>query len=635
MVLVGHERYRFATAWGPPVQAAVPGVLSLPAEDELVATLVLYPHDLDLGELPILLGNVGVSVHAVDFKRLRERGGLKTLGAPPATAIVVLPPQHSALAWIADDPEVVAIMHPPVSGAALLASLRTAARVESARALTRTAREGEELLEIGRALSSERDLPTLQRLIVRKARELTFSDAGSLFVVEEHDQQKRLRFAVAQTGPDDDGVLMDALLPLSTTSIAGYVAVTGESLRIDDAYTIPESAPFRFNRAFDDKNNYRTKSIACVPMRNLQGNVIGAIQLINHKPSFHLELDSPEHTEEVVRPYDQHDERLLTALASQAAVSMENARLVDAIQNLFERFVHASVKAIEVRDKSTQGHSERVAALTVAQAEAINEIDVGPLAGLHFTVEQIREARYASLLHDFGKVAVPEYIFAKAKKLPDGRLDTIRLRFLLAIEQAKTAEDKDALRELMTKIENANEPNVVADAADETMLRAMDLRYRDVDGPRQMIEPFEYDYLTIPRGSLSNEERDRMQEHVTQSFLFLREIPWQETPWRDVPDIAYGHHEHLDGTGYPRKLKGEAIKPQVRMMTISDVFDALTASDRPYKKGMSIERALDILTKEFAQRGKVDPLLLDVFITKRLYDVTHGEDLNPLIKHVS
>jgi HD-GYP domain-containing protein (c-di-GMP phosphodiesterase class II) len=600
-----------------------------------VATLVLYPHDLDLGELPLLLGNVGVSVHAVDFKRLREKGGLKTLGAPPATAIVVLPPQHSALAWIADDPEVVAIMHPPVSGAALMASLRTAARVENARLMARTAREGEELLDIGRALSSERDLPTLQRLIVRKARELTDSDAGSLFVIEEHDSQKRLRFAVAQTGPGDDGVLMDALLPLSTTSIAGYVAVTGEALRIDDAYTIPESAPYRFNRAFDDKNNYRTKSILCVPMRNLQGNVIGAIQLINHKPKFELELDSPQHTEEVVRPYETHDERLLGSLASQAAVAMENARLVDAIQNLFERFVHASVKAIEVRDKSTQGHSERVAALTVAQAEAINEIESGPLAGLHFTVEQIREVRYASLLHDFGKVAVPEYIFAKAKKLPDGRLDTIRLRFLLAMEQARTAEDRDAIRELMLKIEQANEPNVVADAADETLQRALELRYRDVDGPRSMLDPLEYDYLTIPRGSLSNEERDRMQEHVTQSFLFLREIPWQETPWRDVPDLAYGHHEHLDGTGYPRKLKGEAIKPQVRMMTISDVFDALTASDRPYKKGMPIERALDILSKEFAQRGKVDPLLLDVFIHKRLYDVTHGEDLNPLIKHVS
>lgn len=600
-----------------------------------MATLVLYPHDLDLGELPLLLGNVGVAVHAVDFKRLRERGGLKTLGVPPANAIVVLPPQHSALAWVGDDPEVVAIMHPPVTGAALLAALRTAARVEASRALTRTAREGEELLEVGRLLSSERDLPTLQRLIVRKARALTYSDAGSLFVIEEHDAQKRLRFAVAQTGPHDDGVLMDALLPLATTSIAGYVCITGEALLIDDAYAIPESAPFRFNRAFDDKNNYRTKSILCVPMRNLHGHVIGAIQLINHKPSFDVELTSPKQTEDVVSSYDQHDERLLTALASQAAVAMENARLVDAIQNLFERFVHASVKAIEVRDKSTQGHSERVAALTVAQAEAINGVESGPLAGLFFTPEQIREVRYASLLHDFGKVAVPEYIFAKAKKLPDGRLDTIRLRFLLAMEQARSAEDKAVIQALLERIENANEPNVLADAADDTLARAMEMRYRDLEGVRPMLEPAEYDYLSIPRGSLSDEERDRMQEHVTQSFLFLREIPWQETPWRDVPDLAYGHHEHLDGTGYPRKLKGEAIKPQVRMMTISDVFDALTASDRPYKKGMPVERALDILSKEFASRGKVDPLLLDIFIHKRLYDVTRADVLNPLIKHVS
>lgn len=598
-----------------------------------MGTLVVYPQDLDLGELPILLGNAGVSIHAVDFKRLREQGGLKSIGAPPATAIVILPQQHSALAWIADDPEVVSIMHPPITGAALLASLRTAAKLESARVMRRTAREGEELLDVARSLSSERDLPTLQRSIVRKARELTDSDAGSLFVIEEHDGAKRLRFAVAQTGPKDDGVLMDALLPLSTTSIAGYVAVTGEAVRIDDAYTIAPSAPYKFNRAFDDKNRYRTKSILCVPMRNVVGNIIGAIQLINHKPSFADELRSPEHTEEIVRNYDEHDEKLLSALASQAAVAMENARLVDAIQNLFERFVHASVKAIEVRDKSTQGHSERVAALTVAQAEAVNGIDAGPLAGLHFTPEQIREVRYASLLHDFGKVAVPEYIFAKAKKLPDGRLDTIRLRFLLAIEQCKDSADRVALEALLAKIENANEPSVVADAADETLLRAMDLRYRDIDAPKPLIEPFEYDYLSIPRGSLSNEERDRMQEHVTQSFLFLREIPWHETPWKSVAELAYGHHEHLDGTGYPRKLQGDAIVPQVRMMTISDVFDALTAADRPYKKGMSIERALDILSKEFAGRGKIDPMLLDVFITKRLYEVTHAQPQDLLISH--
>jgi HD-GYP domain-containing protein (c-di-GMP phosphodiesterase class II) len=605
------------------------------ADDRRVATLVLYPNDLDLGELPLLLGNAGVSVHPVDFSRLREHGGLKMLAAPPANAIVVLPPEHPALAWISDDPDVVAIIHPPLTGAALLASLRTAARLEAARTLTRTAHEGEELLEIGRMLSSERDLPTLQRLIVRKARELTGSDAGSLFVVEEHDGAKRLRFAVAQTGPTDDGVLMNALLPLSTSSVVGYVAVTAEPLRIDDAYHISGAAPYQFNRGFDDKNNYRSKSILCVPMRNLSGNVIGAIQLINRKPSFLTELQSPAQTEDVVTAYDEHDERLLTALASQAAVAMENARLVDAIQNLFERFVHASVKAIEVRDKSTQGHSERVAILTVAQAEAVNTIESGPLAGLRFTPEHIREIRYASLLHDFGKVAVPEYIFGKAKKLPDGRLDTIRLRFLLALEQAQDVEEKAMLRDLLAKIEAANEPNVVSDAADQVLQRALDGRYRDLDGTKPLLDSFEYDYLSIPRGSLSDDERNRMQEHVTQSFLFLREIPWQETPWRDVAELAYGHHEHLDGTGYPRKLKGEAIRPQVRMMTISDVFDALTASDRPYKKGMSVERALDILTKEFAERGKVDPLLLDVFIHKRLYDATSRDVQNPLIKHVS
>jgi HD-GYP domain-containing protein (c-di-GMP phosphodiesterase class II) len=482
-------------------------------------------------------------------------------------------------------------------------------------------RELEELLAIARALSSERDLPALQRLIVRKARELTDADAGSLYVVETgEDEERRLRFAVAQTGPGDAGVLVNAILPLTATSIAGYVALTGNSVRLDDAYTIPPEAPYRFNRAFDDSHNYRTKSILCVPMRNVNGEMIGVIQLINHKPSFDLILELPWHTEEVVTPFDDHDENILSALASQAAVAMENARLVNAIQNLFERFVDASVKAIEVRDLSTRGHSKRVADLSQAQAQAINEIEAGPLADLHFSAEQVREIYYAAILHDFGKVAVPEYIFGKAKKLPDGRLDTIRLRFLLAIEQAETDEERAALRDLLAKLEAANEPNVVGSKDDGVLIEALSRRYRDAGVERPLLDPSEYEYLTIPRGSLSDEERRRMQDHVTQSFNFLSAIPWQETPWRNVPEFAYGHHEHLDGTGYPRKLAGPQIAPQVRMLTISDVFDALTAADRPYKPGMTVERALDILQKEFVDRGKVDALLFDVFTQKRLYE---------------
>jgi HD-GYP domain-containing protein (c-di-GMP phosphodiesterase class II) len=582
--------------------------------------LILYPKDLDLGDLPLLLGSAGVSMHPVDFDRLRERGGLEAIGAPPASAIVILPEDHPATGWLIDQQECVAVLHPPVARASLLSALRSAGRIAMMRSYQRTAFEGEELLGIARALSSERDLASLQRLIVRKARELTSADAGSLFVIEEHDSVRQLRFAVAQTGPGDDGVLLDALLPLTTRSIAGYVAVTGEPVRIDDAYLLGDDTPYQFNRGFDESNNYRTKSILCVPMRNIAGESIGAIQLINHKPHFAMVLESPAQTEAVATAFGDHDENVLTALASQAAVAMENARLVTAIQNLFEKFVRASVKAIEVRDKSTQGHSERVASLTVAQAEAVNGVESGPLAALHFSVEQIREVRYASLLHDFGKVAVPEYIFGKAKKLPDGRLDTIRLRFLLAIEQSRDEEERATLQALLAKIEAANEPNVVGNAGDESLLRAIGKQYRDIDGERPLLDAHEFEFLTIPRGSLSDEERNRMQEHVTQSFIFLREIPWSETPWKSVAELAYGHHEHLDGTGYPRKLAGDQIAPQVRMMTISDVFDALTASDRPYKKGMSAERALDILQKEFVDRGKVDALLLDLFINKRLYE---------------
>jgi HD-GYP domain-containing protein (c-di-GMP phosphodiesterase class II) len=587
-----------------------------------VATLVLHSDETELGDLEVLLNKAGVSVLSVDFDRLQARGGLPTIGAPPATAVVIVPEDHPALSWLLEDPETAAVLHPPVSRASLLAALRTASRVETMRAYQRMAYESDELLAIARALSSERDIPALQRLIVHKARELTNADAGSLYVIEEVEGERHLRFAVAQTGPKDEGVLINALLPLSTTSIAGYVAVTGNAARIADAYTLTFDAPYRFNRAFDDSHNYRTKSILCVPMRNMSGETIGAIQLINHKPFFGMVLESPQQTEDVVTPFDDHEENVLSALASQAAVAMENARLVDAIQNLFEKFVHASVKAIEVRDKSTQGHSERVASLTVAQAEAINRIEAGPLASLHFSTDQLREIRYASLLHDFGKVAVPEYIFGKAKKLPDGRLDTIRLRFLLAIEQAMSDEDKQSLRALLAKLEAANEPNVVGSRGDEALLDALARRYKDMSDARPLLDPSEYEYLTIPRGSLSDEERERMQEHVTQSFLFLREIPWGETPWKGVAELAYGHHEHLDGTGYPRRLAGEQIVPQVRMMTISDVFDALTASDRPYKKGMPIDRALDILQKEFVDRGKVDALLLDVFISKRLFENT-------------
>lgn len=545
------------------------------------------------------------------------------------------------------DGTVVSLVRRPLDALELLTAVQGAARIA---ALAREAEAGETLLEIGRALGAERDMPALQQLILRRARELTSADAGSLLLVEETGDGKILRFAVAQTGPQDRGTHIGATLPLTSSSISGSVALHGEVVRIADAYLLSDKSPYKFDSSFDKRTGYRTKSVLCVPMRNYRNEVVGVIQLINRKPSFDTRLTSPEYTVQVVEEFDAHDERIATALAAQAGVALENSRLVESIQSLFENFVRASVKAIEVRDVSTQGHSERVSRLTVAQAEAVNSIESGPLREISFSPQRLQELRYAALLHDFGKLSVPEYIFGKAKKLPDGRLETIRMRFLLALEQidaaaarekfdllrgnsagnsidkalaqvdARCEQARTELHGLLEGVEQANEPAVVNAAVDNALHKVMQRHYR-LDGTQvPLLDETELRYLQIPRGSLSDEERDLMNLHVTNSFRFLAALPWNTTPWPGVADIAYSHHEHLDGTGYPRKLAGDQIPPPVRMLTIADIYDALTASDRPYKKAMPREKALDILTKEFAQRGKVDPVYLDVFIEKRLFE---------------
>jgi HD-GYP domain-containing protein (c-di-GMP phosphodiesterase class II) len=647
---------------------------ALPLTQLRAKTLFVYPRGLELGEsrsvleaaniecrpadlsFPIAAAPGSSSVYMIDSERLHALGdhdaidrALSIINATGGTTIVLSEPNDFNASWLAQNEHVGGWVTRPIDPIALLAAIRNAERTLDLRDNARDLiDESDQLLQIGLALSAERDIEALERLIVRKARELTNSDSGSLFLITEQDGEKKLRFAVAQTGPHDEGKHLGALIPLSRASISGYVAITGEVLRVPDAYEIGTTREYRFNDSFDKNNNYRTKSVLCVPMRNYLGEIVGVIQLINHKPDFEMVLESPAQTEEVVSEFTDHHEHVLLSLCSQAGVAIDNKQLVDSIQNLFEQFVTASVKAIEARDPATQGHSSRVSELTVAQAETLNTIETGPAAVHKFTPDDIREMRYAALLHDFGKVAVPEYIFAKAKKLPDGRLDMIRLRCLLAIEQLqmraatrklqllKTGIPPDAdevvridettshavaeLTELAKQVESANEPRVVAEGVGEALEALLKRNYLMLGEEHPLLEPAEYEFLKIPRGSLSAEERQKMEQHVTQSFRFLREIPWKQTPWQKVAEVAYGHHEHLDGTGYPRGLRGEEIAPQVRMLTISDVFDALTASDRPYKPAMSIERALDILTKEFAERGKIDAQLLDVFIAKKVYE---------------
>jgi HD-GYP domain-containing protein (c-di-GMP phosphodiesterase class II) len=285
-----------------------------------------------------------------------------------------------------------------------------------------------ELNAIGVRLTAERDNDALLDLILTKAREITRSDAGSIYLVEESvSAPRRLRFKLAQ----NDSVQVpftEFSLPISEESIAGYVALTGEIVVVDDAYAVPEGYRFHVNRDFDIQVGYRTKSMLVVAMRTPAGEVIGVLQLINCKRDFTRPFASPEAVQLEAQAYSSSFRDLAASLASQAAVALDNSRLYNSIHRLFEGFVQASVTAIESRDPTTSGHSSRVAELTVAMATAVDRATDGPLRHVRFSADEMREIRYASLLHDFGKVGVREEVLVKAKKLHPWHLELIRQR---------------------------------------------------------------------------------------------------------------------------------------------------------------------------------------------------------------
>ncbi|HEX9082208.1 MAG TPA: HD domain-containing phosphohydrolase, partial [Holophagaceae bacterium] len=306
---------------------------------------------------------------------------------------------------------------------------------------------------------------------------------------------------------------------------------------------------------------------------------------------------------------------------------------------------NASVTAIEARDPSTSGHSNRVAELTVSLAEDVNRTPNGPYGGIHFTPIQIREIRYASLLHDFGKVGVREQVLVKAKKIEGERLESIFQRLhqrtleamrdrLLEAWSRGTAFDATKVQDLMRQqeeesrrlldlIRRCNEPTVLPQEVAEELNLMEDLSYQHWSGDRKpLVEPEDLDLLRIRKGSLSAQEREEIQSHVTHTYRFLRQIPWTRE-LAGVPDIAYAHHERLNGMGYPRQLKEPEIPVQSKLMAVSDVFDALAAADRPYKAAVSVERSLQILEQE-ASVNLLDPEVLRIFVEARIYErVTH------------
>ena len=506
-----------------------------------------------------------------------------------------------------------------------------------------------ELSRVGAALSTERNLDTLLEMILSQALQLSASDAGSLYLMERDaaGNPSTLRFKLSQNITLPEIPFTEFSIPIDHSSIAGHVAATGHPLMIGDVYLLPEQVTYRLNRSFDDKFGYRTKSMLVLPMRTHKDEIIGVLQLINRKRDADVQLTSLDVVDRQVLPFDQRSADLVAALAAQAAVAIENSRLYEDIERLFEGFVTAAVTAIEARDPTTSGHSFRVATLTTDLAEAVDHADEGPYKGVKFTREQIREIRYAGLLHDFGKVGVREQVLVKQKKLYGHDLTILRHRFHSLLQQADLEyereraehlldhgetdyrevvarldlmrrERRDQLSRWLDSVVRANEPTILPEGSFEELEEIGRQTYIDFDGvERPLLGDDELRFLMINKGNLDPRERREIESHVTHTYRFLEQIPWTRE-LSGIPKIAFGHHEKLDGTGYPRGVSEQEIPVQTRMMTIADIYDALTATDRPYKRAVTAERALDILGFE-AKDGHIDRDLLKTFVQAQIF----------------
>ncbi|MEW5851898.1 MAG: HD domain-containing phosphohydrolase [Myxococcota bacterium] len=470
------------------------------------------------------------------------------------------------------------------------------------------------ILDVAKAMGSERDFTALLETVLREAKEVVEADRLSLFILDR--ERGELWTKIAQGLGSQE-----IRIPIGV-GIAGAVAQSKEPLLIPDAYADP-----RFNRSVDLKTGYRTRNILTVPMLNMAREVTGVIQALNKTEN---------------RDFTAEDQELLMALGGQAAVAVENALLHQDIERLFEGFIRASVYAIEARDPTTSGHSERVAQLTVGIAEHLDRLVTGPYAGVRLRAAEVRELRYAALLHDFGKVGVREHILVKSNKLFPHEFELLRARFdfvrrsrelefwkrkanaLMASDVEAARREVLALDEALAKelkeldgffefVAACNRPTVLEQGGFERLSEIARNTYEDLGGAvKPLLTPDEVKNLSLARGSLNNDERREIESHVTHTFRFLCQIPWTRELKR-VPEIAYAHHEKLNGKGYPRALPSNEIPVQSKMMTIADIYDALTASDRPYKRAVPHVKAIDILRDE-AQRGAVDELLLDVFV---------------------
>jgi len=506
----------------------------------------------------------------------------------------------------------------------------------------------EQLNAIGAALSKERDITRLLESILVAAKTITHADGGTLYRVTEDRQALRfeilktdsLRIAMGGTSGnpinfpnlplhDDQGRPNDSL-------VAAYAAIHNQTVNISDAYVEP-NFDFSGTRQFDARTGYRSQSFLAVPMKDHEGDVIGVLQLINAK----------RRPDGAVVSFSSADQSLAESLASQAAIAITNRNLMLQLEALFESFISLINLAIDEKSHYTGGHCQRVPALTMMLAEAVNANTQGPLAAFSMDDRDRYELKIAGLLHDCGKVTTPVHVVDKATKLQTlfDRIDLVDTRFevlkrdqeIAALRaQLELRDQKDApaeaqlwaqCREAIAALEDDRDFLRVVNRGAESMKDADLQRVRDIGQKymwrsvsglqSELLSPDEVENLTIRAGTLTAGERNIINHHIVATIKMLEQLPWPKH-LKNVPEYAGGHHERMDGKGYPKGLTRDQMSVQARVMGIADIFEALTASDRPYKQGMKLSQAMGIMYK-FKMGGHIDPDLFDIFVSEGVY----------------
>lgn len=500
----------------------------------------------------------------------------------------------------------------------------------------------DKLAEIGFQLSAERDLPTLLNMIIEEGMRITNSDGGTLYLKTEDD---RLAFEIMKTkslGTDWGGIsdtpIPDFIYPVklymedgqpNDHMISAHVGLSGETLNIPDAYE-NEQFDFSGTKAFDSKNNYRSQSFLCMAMTNHENDIIGVLQLINAADPV---------THEII-PFSEDMQKLIESLASQAAVAITTVRLIEGLETLLESFIQLIADAIDEKSPYTGGHCSRVPALAIMLAEKVNETNEGVFGDIQFTQEDMDELRIAAWLHDVGKITTPEYVVDKATKLEtiydrvhemNTRFEVLirdaEIRYLTAVIESPEKKDKlEAKRDAeITQIEDdkqfLNECNTGGEfMADDKKERVINISKQQIvlDGESQNLLPDDWVLnLNISRGTLNDAEREKINDHIVVTIDMLEKLPFPKHLKR-VPEFAGGHHETMIGTGYPKGLTKADMSVQARIMGIADIFEALTASDRPYKKGKTLSEAMRIMGF-FKADQHIDADLFDVFLKEGVF----------------